>query len=74
MVIAGPHRPIEGLPKVVDAHVSRQNRLHHVLRLCSEIRLLSALFSCILSRCKPIAHAIRKAAPQIALAMFGRLI
>jgi hypothetical protein len=40
MEIPGPHLPIEGRPKVVDAQVSRQNKLHQVLRLCSIMTVL----------------------------------
>jgi len=73
MVMPGPHLPIEGRPNVVDAQVSRQNKLHQVLRLCS-IMTGFAVPGSGLSLCKPIAQAIMRAAPSIAFAIFGLLM
>ena len=74
MEMPGPHLPIEGRPKVVDAQVSRQNKLHQVLRLCSIMAVFALPGSGGLSLCRPMAQAILRAAPSIAFAMFGLLI
>lgn len=74
MVMPGPHLPIEGRPKVVDAQVSRQNKLHHVLRRCSIMAVFALPGSGGFSRCRPIAQAILRAAPVIAFAMLGLLM
>jgi hypothetical protein len=48
-VIEGPILPNDGRPVVVDAQLSRQNRLHQILRLISgEIDSSSCSISCLL--------------------------
>lgn len=67
IVMPGPHRSV-GLPSVIEAHVSMQNKVYQSFLRTSTLEVI-AFSDC--SRWGLIASAIRKAAPVMACASFG---